>query len=199
MGGVINLPILNTQSGWSDLQVEAVNEGGGGGLQVEVVPPAGGYGGVAGGQQTHLPVMLRLVKDPNGSNNGSNNGSKKKRHKPLPCPRTPTTVTLRIYPGSSPDAATDPATDPATAVGALQHMTLRCREPHQSFLYSFMDHDGSPSRAAAVAPPGWKAPRSKPSNPLNATGKVPTYCTYLLSSSRVGSLGDEVIGLCGVT
>ena len=39
------------------------------------------------------------------------------------------------------------------AVTRLPRLTLRCRDPSQSFIFSFLDHDGTASRAAAIAPP----------------------------------------------
>jgi len=52
------------------------------------------------------------------------------------------------------DASGDALGDAAEKmIVVVRGLALRCRSPSQSFLFSFLDHDGTPSRAAAVAPP----------------------------------------------
>ena len=102
---------------------------------------------VADGQSAVLPILLMVEHNDTSPGNVNSEASALAACEPIKFDLFLTFKTVDSPNGRSGTAA---ATEDIAAKG----LSVRCRKPSQSFIYSFMDHDGTPSRAAAVAPPG---------------------------------------------
>ena len=117
-----------------------------------------------------LPIHVHLRKGPSFPTGG------------LPADDIDQCVTLLIHITGTALREEDGA--PLT-VKAVVQVTLRCRRADQSFVFTFIDHDGAVAEAAAIRPRPPPLPRP-PSSPSSPSRCGPRGCPVVLTLSGVG-------------
>lgn len=135
MGGVVAVPLINVCDTPVNVTVDVRGEGKTHDAAFEAHLDAGVVT-VAPGLATYLPVHVQRTAGDGGRPGLDGNG----------CPVTTSYIHLHAT-HAHPRSPSAPHTHTMSVP-----LALRCREATDSFLFSFVDHDGTPSHAAAVAP-----------------------------------------------
>ena len=145
----LSLPVLNTGDELVEVRFSVITDGSEAGGRLSVEPLSKSSGFVAPGQLTSIGMRVQL----------SSPLSEKKKKETTTTTTTTTTATTTVCPlRLRLEAQARTVAKPGgknrewEQVGSAIPVTLRCRTTRQSFVFTFVDHDGTVSRAAAIAP-----------------------------------------------
>jgi len=134
----VSLPVLNLDGKWHQVEVRASSSSlEGKSIQMLAEPTSRFAARVAPGQLSAIPLRLRII---------STAGGKKKSEKlnleginSSLCP-----LSFKLVVGLQDNSKTEWNSEVS--------ISLRCRTTRQSFIFTFLDHDATVQRAAAIAP-----------------------------------------------